>query len=339
MQVTKDGSLVVDELITYAFSGPFSGGYREIPLRAGESIDQVARQRERPRLPAGRLHRARLRRRPGHVRDGDRLGQRAHRLALPGQRRAAHVRRPLPAQGRRRRLRRRRRRQPQGLGLGVEGAARPTDRDRDRRPARSCAPGAIPSTSAATSSSTGKRAVLRALDVPAGQFVELRTVIPRSAFTLDRRDAGRRGQRPRRRSSPRRRPTQPRSRRTASGSRTRSSTRGATPSILLLLGHDPGVPRRRRRLLVLRARAEDAATTASTSRSRRPTPSRRSSRPSLRQGGEAGSFEFTATLFDLIRRGVFTSTPVTTERSTWGGLRTRERLRSRALGRQRRTSR
>ena len=41
----------------------------------------------------------------------------------------------------------------------------------------------------------------------------------------------------------------------------------------------------------------------------------------LRQGGEAGSFEFTATLFDLIRRGVFTSTPVTTERKTWGGLR------------------
>ena len=41
----------------------------------------------------------------------------------------------------------------------------------------------------------------------------------------------------------------------------------------------------------------------------------------LRQGGEAGSYEFTATLFDLIRRGVFTSTPVTTERKTWGGLR------------------
>jgi uncharacterized membrane protein len=41
----------------------------------------------------------------------------------------------------------------------------------------------------------------------------------------------------------------------------------------------------------------------------------------LRQGGTAGSFEFTATLFDLIRRGVYASTPVTTERSTWGGLK------------------
>ena len=41
MQVTKDGSLVVDELITYAFSGPFTGGYRDVPLRKGESIDHV----------------------------------------------------------------------------------------------------------------------------------------------------------------------------------------------------------------------------------------------------------------------------------------------------------
>ncbi len=41
----------------------------------------------------------------------------------------------------------------------------------------------------------------------------------------------------------------------------------------------------------------------------------------LAQGGGAGSFEFTATLFDLIRRGVYRSAATTTERSTWGGLR------------------
>ena len=41
VQVAKDGSLLVDEHITYAFSGPFSGGYRDIPLRSGESIDSV----------------------------------------------------------------------------------------------------------------------------------------------------------------------------------------------------------------------------------------------------------------------------------------------------------
>ncbi len=41
----------------------------------------------------------------------------------------------------------------------------------------------------------------------------------------------------------------------------------------------------------------------------------------LRQGGEAGSYEFTATLFDLIRRGVYKAEPTTTERPIWAGLR------------------
>ena len=43
--------------------------------------------------------------------------------------------------------------------------------------------------------------------------------------------------------------------------------------------------------------------------------------PLLRQAPTPGSNEFTATLFDLIRRGRYTATPVTTERSIWGGLR------------------
>ena len=37
-----------------------------------------------------------------------------------------------------------------------------------------------------------------------------------------------------------------------------------------------------------------------------------------------GSFEFTATLFDLIRRGHYTATPSTTERKTWAGLRSEQ---------------
>jgi hypothetical protein len=41
VQVGDDGSLVVDENITFAFDGPFTGGFREVPLRDGESIDQV----------------------------------------------------------------------------------------------------------------------------------------------------------------------------------------------------------------------------------------------------------------------------------------------------------
>jgi uncharacterized membrane protein len=43
--------------------------------------------------------------------------------------------------------------------------------------------------------------------------------------------------------------------------------------------------------------------------------------PLLRESTTVGSLEFTATLFDLIRRGRYKAVPVTTERSVWGGLR------------------
>src|SRR5581483_2785093 len=43
--------------------------------------------------------------------------------------------------------------------------------------------------------------------------------------------------------------------------------------------------------------------------------------PLLRQGFEPGSLELTATLFDLIRRGYYKSKPVTTEHDSWGGLK------------------
>ena len=46
--------------------------------------------------------------------------------------------------------------------------------------------------------------------------------------------------------------------------------------------------------------------------------------PLLRQGTYPGSLEFTATLFDLIRRGYYVAKPVTTEKKTWAGLRTEQ---------------
>ena len=52
--------------------------------------------------------------------------------------------------------------------------------------------------------------------------------------------------------------------------------------------------------------------------------------PLLRQGGEAGSYEFTATLFDLIRRGRYTSTPVDDRAEDLGRPAHRERRRPRA---------
>src|SRR5262252_6107006 len=46
-----NGALLVDEHIEYDFSGPFSGGYREIPTRPGESVSHVSV------LENGRLYR------------------------------------------------------------------------------------------------------------------------------------------------------------------------------------------------------------------------------------------------------------------------------------------
>ena len=43
--------------------------------------------------------------------------------------------------------------------------------------------------------------------------------------------------------------------------------------------------------------------------------------PLLRQSPTVGSLEFTATLFDLFRKGRYTAKPVTTQKSTWAGLR------------------
>jgi len=40
--VQPDGSVVVTENITYLFSGSFEGGYREIPLKDGMSVDEVS---------------------------------------------------------------------------------------------------------------------------------------------------------------------------------------------------------------------------------------------------------------------------------------------------------
>src|SRR5688500_2595342 len=41
VQVAQDGSLIVDEVISFEFSGDFSGAFREIPLREGETILEV----------------------------------------------------------------------------------------------------------------------------------------------------------------------------------------------------------------------------------------------------------------------------------------------------------
>jgi len=166
----------------------------------------------------------------------------------------------------------------------------------------------------------GHKALLRALDVPAGQFVEFRAVIPRSAF--------------------------------ASASGMRTQVGDGLPKIVAnetadaatfekdkdRIDHAKRHPWRYVLMLLAMGTLPGFLVVASvfwfygrerpTGYDREyeqepPTDTEPALVPTLlRQGGQAGSFEFTATLFDLIRRGVYTSTPVTTERATWGGLRT-----------------
>ena len=62
-------------------------------------------------------------------------------------------------------------------------SARAARRHRERRRGRSCAPGASRCGCAETSSSRARGRRSAGVDVPAHQFVELRTLIPRSAFT------------------------------------------------------------------------------------------------------------------------------------------------------------
>ena len=167
----------------------------------------------------------------------------------------------------------------------------------------------------------GQRRALRALDVPAHQFVELRALIPRAAFTLDLRHAGRARARASPRSSPAEQADAAASSATTRRSSTRSTTRCATSLYPARARPRPGAARRcssstgssgasARTGYDREYEQEPPTDTAAGARARR----------SSAQGGEAGSFEFTATLFDLIRRGVYNSKPVTTERSTWAGL-------------------
>ena len=165
----------------------------------------------------------------------------------------------------------------------------------------------------------GTRATLRAIGVPAHQFVELRTLIARSAFTstdgmrvergdaFDRivqeelADANRYARDHDRIDALKAHPI-----------RTALVVLGlATIPALLIIAAVFWFMGRERRTGYDREYEQEP-----------PTDTEPALVPTLlRQGGEAGSYEFTATLFDLVRRGVYKAVPTTTERPIWGGLR------------------
>ena len=166
---------------------------------------------------------------------------------------------------------------------------------------------------------SGSMARLSARDIPAGQFVELRVLYPRSVLTSTAGARVRQGRGLERIERDERRDAH-------AYDRDRRRIRSALdhlPEILLLLLGLASIP----------AAALIAATHLLYGRERATSYDREYEQeppselepalvpPLLRQRAESGSREFTATLFDLIRRGRYTAKPVTSERKVWGGLR------------------
>ena len=325
VQIQPDGSLLVQERITFDFSGDFSGAYRDIPLRS-------ASRSTRSRVSEGR--------------------RRVHRPARTPSSAASAC--PAPSASSRARS---------SCGsCGTTG--RPTSGGRSRSDTASGASRSRTTTSSTSTSGSGgtsgrprsarsnaRMQLPRAAPLgPAyrvwGSPAWVRGVVDRAPSRGDPAGGERPGQavrrvprrpfraacsrRPRARrfaratgcrrswptSSPRSRPTST----TASGSTTRRaipgercsscscSEQGRRSCSSAASGGRTGAKR-------------GPGTTASTSR-RPPTETEPALVPSLvRQETAPGSNEFTATLFDLIRRGRYKSTPVTTERKVWGGLR------------------
>ena len=165
----------------------------------------------------------------------------------------------------------------------------------------------------------GKEALLRALDIDAGQFVELRALYPRDSFTSTTGMRVRDGNGLAKIAA-----EEQADARAYERDKERIDDAIARPwrtaLILLALGALPALAivmfvfwRFGRELGTGYDREYEQEPPTDTQAALVPT--------LLRQGGEAGSFEFTATLFDLIRRGHYAAQHVTTERSVWGGLR------------------
>ncbi len=317
VDVQSDGALGVSERLEVAFSGEFHFGYRDIPLREGETLvlPSVAergiafRQGTNTDLAPGQSGTF------GITRHGD--GMRiVWYFDARDQTRAFTISYTL-----------------RGVAVAYDDVVDVNlkvwgdqwDEPLSRLVAIESAPGRIlkawgkPVWVRGDVELSGKRATLRAVDVGAHQFVELRTLVPRSAFAStagmhiahgngfdrivaeEQADADRYEKDRDRIQALKDHPLR-------------------TGLIVLALATIPA-------LLVIAAVFWFLGRERRTGYDREyeqepPTDTEPALVPTLlRQGGEAGSYEFTATLFDLIRRGVYKAEPTTTERPIWGGLR------------------
>jgi uncharacterized membrane protein len=182
VRVAKDGTLLVDEHIRYSFSGPFSGGYRDIPVRKGESVREVSVLEGGRRYTTGGCTELGCDDVPGtfgvteadgkvrvvwHYRASDEVRTFEIRYALRGVAVAYD--------------------DVVDVDLQVWGDE--WDESLGKLTATLDAPGKVlrawghPVWVRGDVQLAGSRVLLRALDVPAHQFVELRALIPRGAFT------------------------------------------------------------------------------------------------------------------------------------------------------------
>jgi len=182
VQVAQNGALQVQERIQYAFSGPFSGGYREIPLRSGESVANVSVRESGQVYRPGGCTELGCTDAPGTFGVAELAGRTriVWHYAASDEVRTFEVRYLLT-----------------GLAVAYDDVVDVNlkvwgDEWKERLGRLTAtleAPGKVlrawghPVYVRGDVELGGDRALLRALDVPARQFVELRAVIPRAAFS------------------------------------------------------------------------------------------------------------------------------------------------------------
>ncbi len=322
VQVEPNGALQIAERITFYFSGQFSGAYREIPLREGESISGISVSEHGQRYTPGASAELGSYGPPGtfgvaRTDDGVRI---VWHYSASYQARRFTVRYRLS-----------------GLAvayddvvdvnLKVWGSEWAVGLDRlsasEKLPAPASGPAyrvwGAPEYVRGVVARRPKRATLLAVDVPPHQFVELRVVFPRSLLSSTSGAQVKHGNALQRIVAEERESA-------ASFESDRRHIDDAkrhiwrTILILLALAFGPA-------LAILVAvyflYGRERQTSYDREYEQEPPTDLQPALvpPLLAQRGGVGSLEFTATLFDLIRRKRYKATPVTTEKESWGGVK------------------
>ena len=321
VQVEQDGSLIVDEVIAFSYVGDFSGAYREIPLRDGETVDQVFVSEGDRQYTSGACAELGCSSPPGtfgttRTDDGVRIVW--HYRAQNEERRfRVHYRlRGVPTA------------YDDVVDVNLRVWGDEWEVGLDQLTATVVAPGDVlqawghPVGVRGDVTLDGNRVNLRALRIPAGQWVELRTLVPRRFFTstAGMKVAGGLGLEAIRAEEREGAAAYERDRRRIDDA---LDNLGATLAKLLAFALLPA-------LAVIgfvwwRWGRERGTSYDREYEQEPPTETQPALVPGLlAQGGAPGSLEFTATLFDLVRRGRYRAEQVTTERKIWGGLKSQQ---------------